>query len=56
MIRIAITEAAFDAIADTLPSGSTMYEAKASADGGRFVWLSAARSISFMRCASGAKI
>ena len=39
MIRIAITEAAFDAIADTLPSGSTMYKAKASADGGRFVWL-----------------
>jgi hypothetical protein len=39
MIRIAITEAAFDAIAETLPLGSTMSEAEASADGGRFVWL-----------------
>jgi hypothetical protein len=39
MIRIAITEAAFEAVADTLPLGSTMFEAKPSADGGRFVWL-----------------
>ena len=39
MIRIAITEAAFDAIADTLPFGSAMYEASATAEGGRFVWL-----------------
>jgi len=34
MIRIAITQAAFDAIADTLPLGSAMYEAKTTADGG----------------------
>jgi hypothetical protein len=39
MIRIAITEAAFEAVAETLPFGSTLHEAKASADGGRFVWL-----------------
>jgi hypothetical protein len=39
VIRIAITQAAFDAIADTLPFGSTMYEAKASAEGSYFIWL-----------------
>ena len=39
MIRIAITEAAFKVIADTLPFGSTVYEAGMSADGGRFIWL-----------------
>jgi hypothetical protein len=39
MIRISITEAAFDAVAETLPFGSTMYEAQPSADGGRFIWL-----------------
>jgi hypothetical protein len=47
MIRIALTEAAFEAIANTLPFGSTIYEAKASADGVRLVWLERpARSIS----------
>jgi hypothetical protein len=39
VIRIAITEAAFNVIADTLPFGSTMYETKASNDGGYFIWL-----------------
>ena len=39
MIRIAITEAAFNVIADTLPLGSTTYEAGVSSDGGRFIWL-----------------
>ena len=39
MIRISITAAAFEAIAATLPFGSTMYEAKATGDGGYFVWL-----------------
>jgi hypothetical protein len=39
MIRIAITAAAFDAIAETLPFGSTPYEAKPTADGGYFIWL-----------------
>jgi hypothetical protein len=39
MIRIAITAAAYDAIAATLPLGSVGYEAKRSADGGYFIWL-----------------
>jgi hypothetical protein len=39
MIRIAITAAAFDAVAETLPFGSTPYEAKPTADGGYFIWL-----------------
>jgi hypothetical protein len=38
MIRIAITAAAYEAIADTLPFGNTMYEAKTTADRGRFIW------------------
>ena len=33
------TQAAFEAITETLPFGSARYEAKPSADGGRFVWL-----------------
>lgn len=39
MIRIAITEAAFNVVADTLPFGSTMYEAQPTSDGGIFIWL-----------------
>jgi hypothetical protein len=39
MIRVAITEAAFEVIAATLPLGSTTYEAKVASDGGRFIWL-----------------
>jgi hypothetical protein len=39
MIRLAITSAAFDAMAETLPLGFAMYEAKATADGGWFIWL-----------------
>jgi hypothetical protein len=39
MIRIAITEAAFEAIAATLPLGSVTYEPGADADGQRHVWL-----------------
>jgi hypothetical protein len=39
MIRIAITAEAFDAIATTLPFGTVSYEAKVTADGGRFIWL-----------------
>jgi hypothetical protein len=38
MIRIAITEAAFEAIADTLPLGSVGYEAEVTADRERLVW------------------
>jgi hypothetical protein len=39
MIRIAITQAAYDAVADTLPFGSVGYEAKRSADNQIFIWL-----------------
>jgi hypothetical protein len=38
MIRIAITEAAFEAIARTLPLGSVGYEAEANG-GERLIWL-----------------
>ena len=39
MIRIAITEAAFQAIARTLPLGSVGYEAEANERGERLIWL-----------------
>jgi hypothetical protein len=39
MIRIAITQAAFDAIAKTLALGSVGYENKANEKGERLVWL-----------------
>jgi hypothetical protein len=39
MIRIAISPAAFEAIAVTLPSGSMMYEQQLSANGERWVWI-----------------
>ena len=39
MIRIAITEAAFEAIAATLPLGSVSYENAANERGERYVWL-----------------
>ena len=39
MIRIAITQAAFDAIASTLPAGSVTFEIEAT-EGDHFVWLS----------------
>ena len=39
MIRIAITQAAFDAIVATMPSGSASYEAERSESGKVFVWL-----------------
>ncbi len=42
MIRIAITPAAFDAIAATLPLGSVGYEAQTNARGERLVWLETA--------------
>jgi hypothetical protein len=41
MIRIAITEAAFEAIAATLPLGSVAYEPKLDWQGQRLVWLEA---------------
>jgi hypothetical protein len=39
MIRIAITQAAFDAIAATLPLGSVSYENATNERGERYVWL-----------------
>jgi hypothetical protein len=39
VIRIAITEAAFDAIAANLPLGSVGYENESNANGERYVWL-----------------
>ena len=39
MIRIAISEAAFDAIAKTLPLGNVGYENGTNEKGERYVWL-----------------
>ena len=42
MVRIAITQAAYDAICATLPLGSVAVEAEANERGERYVWLEAA--------------
>ena len=39
MIRIAITAEAFEAIAASLPLGSTAFKSEAGAKGERFIWL-----------------
>jgi hypothetical protein len=39
MIRIAISQAAFDAIASTLPPGSTGYESAVNEKGERLIWI-----------------
>jgi hypothetical protein len=39
MVRIAITQAAVDAVASTLPLGSVGYENEANERGERHVWL-----------------
>jgi hypothetical protein len=39
MIRIAISQAAFEAIARTLPFGSVSYENKTAENGDRLIWL-----------------
>jgi hypothetical protein len=39
MIKIAITQAAFEAIAATLPAGSVGYENAVNERGERYVWL-----------------
>jgi hypothetical protein len=39
MIRIAISQPAFDAIASTLPPGSTGYENAVNEKGERLIWL-----------------
>jgi hypothetical protein len=41
MVRIAISQAAFDAIASTLPPGSTGYENAVNEKGERLIWLEA---------------
>jgi hypothetical protein len=41
MIRIAITQAAFDAIAKTLPLGSVAYEPAVEEGDLRYIWLEA---------------
>jgi hypothetical protein len=42
MIRIAITAAAYEAIAATLPLGSVGFERELDANGQRLIWLAAA--------------
>ena len=39
MVRIAITQAAFEAIARTLPLGSVAFENKTDQNGYRLIWL-----------------
>jgi len=39
MVRIAITQEAFDAIASTLPLGNVGYENQANEKGERLIWL-----------------
>ena len=39
MVRIAISQAAFDAIAATPPLGSVGYEAEHDANGNQMIWL-----------------
>jgi hypothetical protein len=39
MVRIAITQAAFEAIAKTLPFGDVGYENKINENGERLIWL-----------------
>jgi hypothetical protein len=39
MVRIAITQAAYDAICATLPLGSVGYENEADEEGNRLIWL-----------------
>jgi hypothetical protein len=39
MVRIAISQAAFEAIAKTLPVGSVGYENKVNEQGERLIWL-----------------
>jgi hypothetical protein len=39
MIRIAISQAAFDAIAQTMPFGSVNFEAGVDDKGERYIWL-----------------
>jgi hypothetical protein len=49
MIRIAVTEAAFDAVAATLPLGSVAYEAQLDAQGKRLIWPEARVKLTALR-------
>jgi hypothetical protein len=55
MIRIAITQAAYDVIAATLPLGSIGYEAQRSDTGEVFIWLERRAMDRLVRCASRAR-
>jgi hypothetical protein len=52
MVRIAITQAAFDAIAKTLPLGSVGYENKVNEKGERLIWLEPS-VVDRLRCLRG---
>jgi hypothetical protein len=41
MVRISVNQAAFDAIADTMPLGSVGYEAAVDGKGERLIWVEA---------------
>jgi hypothetical protein len=45
MIKIAISQAAFDAIAATLPLGSVGYENETNEKGERLIWLEVGRDV-----------
>ena len=49
MIRIAISEAAFEAIARTLPLGNVSFENKITENGERLIWLES-RVVDRLRC------
>ena len=55
MVRIAISRAAFEAIARTLPLGSVSFENKSNTKGERYVWLSRPSSLASGSCAAQAR-
>jgi hypothetical protein len=55
MIRIAISQAAFDAIVATMPLGSVSYENKTNEKGERLIWLRMMLSANSIICAVQAK-
>ena len=55
MIRIAVSQAAFEAIAATLPLGSVAYEAQCGAQGQQLIWLEARVLANSPRCAAMAR-
>ena len=54
MIRVAISQAAFDALASTLPLGSVGYENKTDEQGQRLIWLDRAATTGYAPCAGRA--